>query len=256
MPGSRGSMLLRLQTITLNLIFYFLFFIVVVLLVPVLVIIGLLRAPFLSQRENKKSIRMLIRIYGRSMLFLGWPFIRVRVEKEAGNPPKACIYVSNHRATSDGFLMGMLHCEGVQVVNIWPFRVPLLGFFARMAGYLSIREMPIDEFMRRSSGLLSQGVSVISFPEGTRAGSRRMGPFHSALFRLALQTGAPIVPICLSGTEDKPRKGSAVMHPGLIRMRLLAPITQEAYRGMSPFQLKNMVRDRIASELDRMELAE
>ena len=249
-------MLSRLQTILLNLMFYVLFFIVVVALVPVLALIGLVKAPFLSHRQNMKSLRMLIRIYGRSMLYLGWPFIRVRVEKEAGDPPKACIYVSNHRATSDGFLMGMLDCEGVQVVNLWPFKVPVLGFFAQRAGYLSIREIPIEEFMCRSSELISQGVSVISFPEGTRSGSLRMGPFHSALFRLALQTGAPIVPLCISGSENKPQKGSAVMHPGLIRMRLLAPITEETYRDMSPFKLKNRVRDRIAAELKKMETSE
>jgi len=248
-------MLFRLQTILLNLMFYALFFIVVVALVPVLALIGLAKAPFLSHRQNMKSLRMLIRAYGRSMLYLGWPFIRVRVEKEAGDPPKACIYVSNHRATSDGFLMGMLDCEGVQVVNLWPFKVPVLGFFARMAGYLSIHEIPLEEFMCRSSKLLSQGVSVISFPEGTRAGSRKMGPFHSALFRLALQTGAPIVPICISGSENKPQKGSAVMYPGLIRMRLLAPVTEDSYREMTPFKLKNHVRDQIATELERMELS-
>lgn len=82
-----------------------------------------------------------------------------------------------------------------------------------------------------------------------------MGSFHSALFRLALQTGAPIVPICLSGTEDKPKKGTWAMHPGLIRIRLLAPITEEFYKGMTSFKLKNSVRERIADELDRMELA-
>jgi len=200
-----------------------------------------------------ENLRILIRIYGRSMVFLGWPFIRVRVEKEAGDPPKACIYVCNHRATSDGFLMGMLDCEGVQVVNLWPFKVPILGFFAHLAGYLSIREIPIEEFMERGSELLSQGVSVFSFPEGTRSGSRKMGPFHSALFRLALQTGAPIVPICISGSENKPEKGSAVMHPGLIRMRLLAPIPEETYRAMSPFKLKNHVHDLIEAELKKME---
>ena len=110
--------------------------------------------------------------------------------------------------------------------------------------------------MQNSSELLSQGVSIVAFPEGTRAGSRKMGPFHSALFRLALQTGAPIVPICISGTEDKPRKGSVIMHPGLIRMRILAAITEESYRGMTSFKFKNMVRERISCELDRMELVE
>jgi 1-acyl-sn-glycerol-3-phosphate acyltransferase len=249
-------MFYRLQTILLNLSFYSLFVIVVVFWVPVLALIGLVKAPFLTKRKRMLSLRILIRAYGRAMVFIGRPFIRVRVEKEAGDPPESCIYICNHRATSDGFLMGMLNCEGVQVVNIWPFKVPALGFFARMAGYLNIRQIPIEEFMQQSSELLAQGVSVIAFPEGTRAGSRKMGPFHSALFRLALETGVPIVPLCISGTEDKPRKGSGIMHPGLIRMRMLAAITEESYRGMTPFKFKNMVRERISCELDRMELTE
>ncbi len=149
--------------------------------------------------------------------------------------------------------MGMQQCEGIQVVNVWPFKIPVLGFFARLAGYLSIREMPPEEFMQRAAQLLEEGVSVIAFPEGTRSGSRRMGPFHGALFRLALQTGAPIVPLCLSGTENKPTKGSVVLNPGLIRMRFLPPITAESYRGMSAFKLKNHVRDRMAAELEKME---
>ena len=83
-----------------------------------------------------------------------------------------------------------------------------------------------------------------------------MGPFHSALFRLALRTGAPIVPICISGSENKPIKGSAVMHPGLIRMRFLTPVMEESYRTMSPFKLKNHVHELIATELKKMESSE
>jgi 1-acyl-sn-glycerol-3-phosphate acyltransferase len=186
------------------------------------------------------------------MVHLGWPFIRIRVEQDAP-PPEPCIYISNHRSTTDGFLMGLLQCEGVQVVNIWPFKIPVLGFFAKLAGYLSIREMPTEEFLDRATTLLAQGVSIIAFPEGTRSGSREMGSFHGALFRLALKTGAPIVPICFSGTENKPTKGSVVLHPGLIRMRFMEPITAKFYQDMSAFQLKNRVRDRMIAELEKME---
>lgn len=248
-------MLLRVQTILLNLWFYFLFFAVQALLVPVLVFIGLVPIPFCSWRRIMAHARALIKVYGRVVLLLGRPFIRVHVDQGTGIIPLPCIYICNHRATSDAFLMASLAGEGVQVVNIWPFKLPVLGFFAKVAGYLSIREMPAEEFIQRGSKLLSQGVCIAAFPEGTRSGGRQMGPFHSTLFRLALQTGAPIVPICISGTENKPRKGSVVMHPGLIRIRLLAPVTEEAYRDMTPFKLKNHVRDQIATELERMELS-
>ena len=248
-------MLLRLQTILLNLWFYFLLLIVHVALVPVLILAGLVAAPFCSWRRTLANIRELIKVYGRTVVFLGWPFVRIRVERKAP-PSDPCIYICNHRSTTDGFLMGMQQCEGIQVVNIWPFKIPVLGVFARLAGYLSIREMAPEEFMQRAAKLLEQGVSVIAFPEGTRAGSRKMGSFHGVLFRLALQTGAPIVPLCLSGTEDKPTKGSLVLHPGLIRMRFLSPVVAETYQGMSAFQLKNHVRDLMISELNEMEAAE
>ena len=199
--------------------------------------------------------RTLIKVYGRVVLILGWPFIRVRMEQPTGLWPQPCIYICNHRSASDGFLVAMLPGEGVQVVNVWPFKLPVLGFFARLAGYLSIREMPASEFMHRSAKLLSEGVSIVAFPEGTRSGSRKMAPFHGALFRLALKTGAPIVPVCLSGSEKTPPKGSGILHPSRICVRTLDALTNEDYAEMTPFKLKTRVRNRMVAELETMESA-
>lgn len=246
-------MLFHLQTFVLNLAFYFLFFTVSTLIIPVLVLAGVVLAPFGSWRKVMANTRALIKVYGRVILLLGWPLLRVRAERKAGQPPQPCIYICNHRSASDAFLMAMLPGEIVQVVNIWPFKLPVLGLFARFAGYLSIREMPEDEFMERGAELLAQGVSIAAFPEGTRSGSREMGPFHGSLFRLALKTGAPIVPVCLSGNERTPPKGSGILHPAEIRVRTLAAVTPADYAGMTSFKLKNKVRDCIAAELEIME---
>lgn len=246
-------MLLRLQTILLNVVFYVLFFVVSLLLIPLLTLVGVALIPFGSWRKTLARARALIKVYGRIILFLGWPLVRVRAERPDGPPPSPCIYICNHRAASDAFLMAMLPNEIVQVVNIWPLKLPILGFFARLAGYLSIREMTDEAFMQRGAELLSQGVSIAAFPEGTRSGSREMGPFHGSLFRLALQTGAPIVPVCLSGNEKTPQKGSGILHPSLIRVRSLAAITKESYGDTTPFKLKNRIRDYMAAELERME---
>lgn len=243
----------RIQTFFLNLGFYTLLLLIMVFEVPVLVLLGVLAAPFCSWRKTLRNTRELVKVYGRSVLWAGWPWVRVRAEHPAGPPPKACIYICNHRATSDGFLISMFPCEGIQVVNIWPFKIPVLGVFAKLAGYLSVRELSTEEFLRRSSTLLEEGVSVIGFPEGTRAGSREMGPFHGILFRLALETGAPIVPVCISGSENIPHKGSVVLNPGAICLRFMPPISQEIYGEMSAFKLKNYVHECMKNELNKME---
>lgn len=197
----------------------------------------------------------MIKVYGRIMMVMGTPLLRVRGEQIGETPPQPCIYVCNHRSSSDAFTMGMLPGEIIQIVNIWPFKLPVLGFFAKFAGYLSIREMPTEEFMQRGTAYLEEGVSLAAFPEGTRAAGREMGSFHGALFRLALDTGFPVVPVCLSGTEKAPPKGSLVLHPVTIRVRTLDAIEQETYRDWSPFKFKKFVREQISQELDRMELA-
>jgi len=251
---SRGIVkALRFQTILLNLVFYPLFFAVSAVVIPGLTLLGVMLIPLGSWRKTMARARALIKVYGRVVMALGWPLIRISAERSGGSIPQPCIYICNHRAASDAFLMAMLPGEIIQVVNIWPLKLPVLGFFARLAGYLSIREMPDDLFMQRGADLLAQGVSIAAFPEGTRSGSREMGPFHGALFRLALKTGVPIVPVCLSGNEKTPPKGSGILHPSRIRVRTLAAVLHEEYADMTPFKLKNQIRERMAAELEIME---
>lgn len=249
-------MVFRSLLILLNLLFYILFFISSIVVIPLLTLLGLIPALFSPWRKTLARGRALIKVYGRMVLALGWPLIRVRAERADGPPPNPCIYICNHRAASDAFLMAMLPGEIVQVVNLWPFKIPVLGFFARLAGYLSIHEMQEDDFMQRGTELLSQGVSIAAFPEGTRSGSRAMGPFHGTLFRLALKTGMPIVPVCLSGNEKTPPKGSGLLHPAQIRVRTLAAVSPNCYPEMTPFKLKNQVRETMAVELEKMESAQ
>jgi len=149
--------------------------------------------------------------------------------------------------------MAVLPVEGVQVVNIWPFRIPVIGFFARKAGYLNIRMMPSEEFFGNALELLREKVSIIFFPEGTRSGNRNIGNFHGSAFRLALKSKAPVVPLCISGSENIPPKGSLLLRPGTIRIRRLPAITWNEYKEMSVFTFKNRIREMIGRELALME---
>jgi 1-acyl-sn-glycerol-3-phosphate acyltransferase len=149
--------------------------------------------------------------------------------------------------------MGILPYELVQIVNVWPFRIPVLGFYAKLAGYLNIRMMHPDQFMEQASKLLKDGVSIVFFPEGTRSTSGKMGNFHGSAFRLALSSKASIVPLCLSGSEYTPPKGSPLLHPGIVRVRSLPSIHFDEYKDLTAFALKNRVWKIIDHELSTME---
>ena len=244
----------RLQLFLLNLYFYTFFFLLSGTVIPALTLFVAFTRLFQPHRRTMKRFRRAINWYGRVVMAIPFPFIRVRYEHgDDFSPGEPFIFVCNHRSAADAWLMGVLPHELVQIVNIWPFRIPVLGLYARYSGYLNIRMMPPEQFMERASQLLHDGVSIVFFPEGTRSAGNVMGSFHGAAFRLALETGAPVVPVCISGSETIPPKGSSLLRPGTIRVRRLPAITREEYQDMTAFAFKNRVWKIIDQELARME---
>ncbi len=245
-----------MKKILFNLTFYPLFIAVTIgmflFFAPPVVVLRL----FVGWRKALKILRVLIRWYGLIIVrVLPFPFARlIYKDYEKGIDRGACVYVCNHRASSDAFLMALLNSEeAVQVVNNWPFKIPLMGWVARIAGYLSIRTMPFEEFQEKGSELLTQGVSLIAFPEGSRSPDKSMQQFNGAVFRVAYAAKAPIVPVCLSGNQFIPKKGSAMLNPGTIRVHKLPALTWETYKDYSAFKLKNRVREIIQAEVDQLE---
>ncbi len=248
-------MLYRAGLYLFNLYFYVLFFLFSAIVISVLTaVVTFLGIFFLPPRKTLKYFRRSISWYGKTIMAIPFPFIRIRYEQSAQNAPQEpYIFVCNHRSAADAFLIGVLPHEVVQIVNVWPFRIPVLGIYARFSGYLNIRMMSRDHFMQKASQLLKDGVSIIFFPEGTRSTTGQMGSFHGAAFRLAFETKTPVVPLCISGTEKIFPKGSALLRPGMVRIRQLAPIPWDEYKDLTAFAFKNRVWKILDGELSRME---
>jgi 1-acyl-sn-glycerol-3-phosphate acyltransferase len=239
----------------LNLTFYPLFFLYSAVSIPLLTVLVVFMGLFMTRRRTMKQFRRAISWYGIVIIkVLPFPLVRIRyhdyAKSEADSP---YIFVCNHRSASDPFLMGCLPYEFVQVLNTWPSRLPVLGRYARWAGYLSVNEMPFEVFFEKALELLRQGVSIVVFPEGTRSNSSTMGHFHGAIFRIALHAACPIVPICITGNENVPARGSLLLRPGTIKVHKLPALQWEEYKDLKPFKLKNKVRDLIAEETALME---
>lgn len=249
-------MIKTLKFILLNVVFYLTLIPFSLTAVLVLSLFIAVQAPFIGHRSAMRLFRKAIRWYGYVVIhILPCGLVRVRYKNQPqGQIPDPCIVVCNHRSSSDPFLMAALPlAEVVQVVNKWPFHLPLWGPMARWAGYINIRAMEPSDFFAHAGPLLADRISLVVFPEGTRTRDLKVGPFHGSLFRLALATKAPIVPVCISGNENIPARGTMLLRPGTIVLRQLPALTWDQYKNLSPFQLKNKVRDLIAHELDVME---
>ncbi len=244
----------RLKLYLLNLYFYTFFILLSATAIPVMTLLVAIMGLFMSHRRTMKRFRRAISWYGKLITTIPYPFIKVRYEDRAENDPgEPYIFVCNHRSASDAFLMSVLPHECVQIVNIWPFRIPVLGLYARLSGYLNIRMMSHDQFLEKARALLNQGVSIIFFPEGTRSATREMGSFHGAAFRLALASKASVVPLCISGNENIPPKGSLLLRPGTIRVRRLTAIAWDEYKELTAYAFKNRAWNIIDKELSAME---
>ena len=244
----------RLMLYLFNFYFYTLFLLCVIVLIPLFTIFVAVTRVFSTHRNTMRRFRRAMVWWGRVVSALPYPFIKIRYELDGANDvSKPYIFICNHRSATDAFLMKVLPHEFVEIVNDWPFKIPVLGFYAKFAAFLDIRNMTHEQFVEIASRLLQEGVSIVFFPEGTRSRDRNMGNFHSAAFRLALETGTSLIPVCMTGNEIVMPKGSSLLRPGTIRVRQLPPLEWENISGMTPFALKRRVWDMMKRELSVME---
>ncbi len=114
------------------------------------------------------------------------------------------VFVSNHKSQADPFLISFLPWEMKWLSKASLFRIPLVGWMLTLAGDIPIHRGESGSAkgaMAQCARWLERGQPVVIFPEGTRSEDGKMRPFKDGAFRLALTTGAQIVPIAVCGTR-------------------------------------------------------
>ena len=117
----------------------------------------------------------------------------------------AAVVISNHCSHSDAFLISHLPWEMKWLGKRSLFKIPIVGWSMWLSGDIAMKRQEkesIEEAMNVCKAYLSQGVPVILFPEGTRSNTDEMLPFKDGAFRLAIETGVPILPIAVVGTLE------------------------------------------------------
>jgi len=146
----------------------------------------------------------------------------------------SCIFMANHVSNLDPpVLIPVLPGMTSVLLKKELMRIPILGTAMRMGQFVPVerghRREAATASVAAAAKALRNGLHMLVFPEGTRAKDGRLGVFKKGPFFLAEQTGAPIVPVAISGTETMMRKGSVAIEPGVARVEFLEAIDPAAY---------------------------
>src|SRR6185436_941355 len=103
---------------------------------------------------------------------------------------------------------------------------PVLGWHLRCGGHLFVDRRRPDRpgVLGRWRAMVSEGLSLLIFAEGTRSREGRVARFKAGSFLLAIQAGLPIVPLSVIGTRQVMPKGRLRTEPADVRLIVHDPI--------------------------------
>ncbi len=176
---------------------------------------------------------------------------------EALTPGRTYIFVSNHQSIYDiPILFSTLPYQLRIIAKQSLGRIPFLGWHLRRTGHLLVDRRSPDRsgIFRQWSELVSKGLSLIVFPEGTRSIDGRVARFKAGSFLLAIEAGLPVVPLAISGSRHvmlrnrlmvKPGKVSVVVRPPIETGGLYRPSVEDAKKLADDVQaqIRAMVED-------------
>jgi 1-acyl-sn-glycerol-3-phosphate acyltransferase len=173
----------------------------------------------------------LLYIFGHGGVVLGSALsgIKYRIAGAENLPrDRAAVYCCNHQSNVDPpILYTVLHPRMHILYKHEIDRIPVLARAFRMGGFIPIDRSRKESAMRSieaGARSLQAGNSFLIFPEGTRSETDEMLPFKKGGFIMAIKAGAPIVPVGIQGGRAAMRRGSTIIRPVTVSIRVGKPI--------------------------------
>jgi len=167
-------------------------------------------------------------------------------------PGQPFVFMPNHGSFLDGPLVMMLIPGRPRVIfKKSILRVPIVGQAMRFVGFV-----PVDRkgtrggkaSIDRAAALMRErGYSFLIFPEGTRSRDGKLQAFRRGGFFLALESGAPIVPVTIRGTFELMPKGQKFARKGTVQVAFHDPIPVAGYTIGTMAGLMEKVREAIGT---------
>ena len=164
------------------------------------------------------------------------------------------VLLVKHQSTYETFLMPAIMPHPLAYVfKKELLYVPVFGWAMGRLDMIHIdrsqRTQAFSKVVEQGKTLLAKGVWIIMFPEGTRIPRGQQGDYKTGGTRLAVETGAPVIPIAVTSAKCWPRK-ALIKKPGVVDVSIGKPIPSQ---GRQAGELMAEVQAWIESEMRRLD---
>jgi 1-acyl-sn-glycerol-3-phosphate acyltransferase len=181
----------------------------------------------LFSKSKTKTFQVAAHYWSRFLMF----FSGVRITLSGlENVPKGKpgVIAANHQAAADILLvLAYLPTTFRFAIKKELFKIPVFGWYLRKAGYISIdRKSTLSAYrtVEKIIEIIKTGESVLIFPEGTRTRTGELGRFKRGSLLAALKSGAPIIPVAISGSFHIIPSGTWMLNPCPVKFTVAPPI--------------------------------
>jgi 1-acyl-sn-glycerol-3-phosphate acyltransferase len=188
---------------------------------------------------------------------------RPKVEGLDYVPPSGpMILASNHLAVADSFYLPLVVTRRITFLAKAEYftGTGLKGWFTRWF-YTVAGQVPIDRTdadsaqsaLDTAERILNEGKLLGMYPEGTRSPDGRLYKGKTGLARLALQSGVPVIPVAMIGTNVVNPPGSKMWRFGRVRVKFGKPMDFSRFEGLEGNRfIERAVIDEVMYELMRL----
>jgi 1-acyl-sn-glycerol-3-phosphate acyltransferase len=169
---------------------------------------------------------------------------------------QAVVYMANHQSNCDPPAVLSVLPPVLVIVKKEFFRVPILGRVVRARGFIPVDRRDREQALvavEKGIQALQAGKSFLVYPEGTRSPDGRLQRFKRGVFVMAINAGAPVVPISISGSNKIMPKGKFVIRPGCVRITFHEPVPTQGLAIEDRQIIIDRVREAILAGLEKDE---
>lgn len=204
-------------------VFGFLYFVIGCLLLQLILPLILL-LPLKKLTRMKLLNTMLSKLAG-TVINIGLTFRKRYYGLENFDVKKPSLIIANHNSFLDILVLLMRSPKVIMMVKSWVSDSWLFGPLVRAAGFIPSEGGAGNLDLVRQR--ISEGFSIVIFPEGTRSEDGKIGRFHKGAFYLAEELGLDITPVLISGASYLLPKNDFYIKNGTLSLKVLPRISAD-----------------------------